>query len=179
MSTLKVNSIIPIAGVATGQGGGVIQTLQVVKKDTSSWSLDTSSTSFKETGVELTITPKKASNIILIWCQGMFSSDRAGENHLFTFSRSSDNTNFCVGDAASNRTRVTSASELESQSRGAQFSCFAIDTDHNTTSANTYKLLATGNNGSGTMYLNRSHSDDNQFYRSRGVTTMIIQEVST
>ena len=25
MSTLKVNSIIPIAGVATGQGGGVIE----------------------------------------------------------------------------------------------------------------------------------------------------------
>ena len=33
--------------------------------------------------------------------------------------------------------------------------------------------------GGGTMYLNRSHSDDDAFYRSRGVTTMIIQEVST
>tara|TARA_Y100000592_G_scaffold32263_1_gene51281 strand:+ start:598 stop:1137 length:540 start_codon:yes stop_codon:yes gene_type:complete len=179
MSQLKVNSIIPVTGVATGQGGGVIQTLKVVKKDTSSWALDTSSNSFKETGVELTITPKKASNIILIWCQGMFSSDRAGEQHYFTFSRSSDSSNFCIGDVSGSRTRITSGMELQAQSRAAQFSCFAIDTDHNTTSANTYKLLATGNNGSGTMYLNRTHSDDNAFFRARGVTTMIIQEIAT
>ena len=178
MSQIKVNSIIPVTGVATGQGGGIIQTIQTVKTDTSSWSLDTSSTSWKETGLQATITPKSSSNIILIWVQGMFSSDRSGENHIFTFSRSSDSSNFCLGDASGSRTRVTAGVELESSSRAAQFSCFAVDTTHNTTSANTYKLLASGNNASGTMYLNRSHSDDNAWYRNRGVTTMILQEVS-
>ena len=33
MSTLKVNSIIPVAGVPTGGGGGIIQVKQTVKKD--------------------------------------------------------------------------------------------------------------------------------------------------
>ena len=31
MSTIKVNSIIPVAGVPTGGGGGIIQTVQTVK----------------------------------------------------------------------------------------------------------------------------------------------------
>ena len=31
MSTLKVNSIIPVAGVPTGGGGGIIQVKQAIK----------------------------------------------------------------------------------------------------------------------------------------------------
>ena len=34
MSTLKVNSIIPVAGVPTGGGGGIVQVKQTVKSDT-------------------------------------------------------------------------------------------------------------------------------------------------
>ena len=36
MSTLKVNSIIPVSGVPTGGGGGIIQIKQAVKTDTTS-----------------------------------------------------------------------------------------------------------------------------------------------
>ena len=34
MSQIKVNSIIPVAGVPTGGGGGIIQIKQAVKTDT-------------------------------------------------------------------------------------------------------------------------------------------------
>ena len=33
MSTLKVNSIIPVAGVPTGGGGGIIQMVKTIKTD--------------------------------------------------------------------------------------------------------------------------------------------------
>ena len=159
------------------RSGSVVQVVQTVKTDVSSWSFTTSDAAFQETGLQATITPTKASNIILIWCSGLYGGSRNGENYYWTFSRSSDGNYFCIGDTSSNRTRVTTGSFLDSTSRPALFSCFAVDTNHNVTSANTYKLLANGNNQSGTGYLNRTNSDDDGFYRPRGTTTLILQEI--
>lgn len=173
-----------IVGVCTAgltkSGGGfgkVVQVVQTVKTDVSSWSFTTSDAAFQETGLEATITPTNASNIILIWCSGLYGGSQNGENYFWTISRSSDGNYFQVGDTSGSRTRVTTGSFLDSQSRPAQFSVLAVDTNHNTTSANTYKLLANGNNQSGTGYLNRTSSDDNGFYRPRGTSTLILQEI--
>ena len=160
------------------KAGNIIQVVTTVKTDTSSWTYDTSSNSFKETGLQAVITPTSASNKILIWVSGMYGGSVAGENIYWTFSRSSDSNYFQIGDTNSNKTRVTTGSYLDSTSRPAQFSVCAVDSTHNTTSANTYKLLATGNNQSGTMYLNRTSSDDDGWYRPRGTSTMILQEIS-
>ena len=63
MSQIKVNSIIPVGGVASGQGGGIIQTIQTFKGDTAT----TSSTSFSDiTGMAATITPTSDSNKVLV-----------------------------------------------------------------------------------------------------------------
>jgi len=159
------------------RSGSVVQVVQTVKTDVSSWAFDTSSNSFKETGLQAIITPTKASNKILIWVSGMYGGSIAGENIYWTFSRSSDGNYFCIGDTDGDRTRVTTGSFIDSTSRPAVFSCFAVDSNHNTTSANTYKLLSTGNNASGTGYLNRTGSDTNAWYRPRGTTTMILQEI--
>tara|TARA_R100001594_G_scaffold112003_1_gene146878 strand:+ start:249 stop:833 length:585 start_codon:yes stop_codon:yes gene_type:complete len=159
--------------------GVIVQTITTVKTDTSSWAFDTSSNSWKETGLQAVITPTVASNKILIWVSGMYGGSVNGENIYWAFSRSSDSSNFQIGDTSGSRTRVTTGSFLDSTSRPAQFSVFAVDSNHNTTSANTYKLLATGNNQAGTMYLNRTSSDDDGWYRPRGTTTMILQEVAT
>ena len=157
--------------------GAIIQVVQTVKTDVSSWSFETSNANFKETGLQATITPTKASNIILIWASGLYGGSVAAENTFWTFSRSSDGNYFQVGDTSGSRTRVTTGSYINSTSRPETFSCFAIDTTHNTTSANTYKLLSNGNNQSGTGYLNRTSDDSNGFYRPRGTTTLILQEI--
>ena len=157
--------------------GAIIQVVQAVKTDVSSWSFETSNANFKETGLQATITPTKASNIILIWASGMYGGTVAEENTYWTISRSSDGNYFQVGDTSGSRTRVTTGSYINSTSRPETFSCFAIDTTHNTTSANTYKLLSNGNNQSGTGYLNRTSDDSNGFYRPRGTTTLILQEI--
>ena len=157
--------------------GAIIQVVQAVKTDVSSWSFETSNANFKETGLQATITPTKASNIILIWASGMYGGSAAGENTYWTFSRSSDGNYFQVGDTSGSRTRVTTGSYINSTSRPETFSCFAIDTTHNTTSANTYKLLSNGNNSSGTGYLNRTGDNSDGFFRPRGTSTLILQEI--
>ena len=157
--------------------GAIIQVVQAVKTDVSSWSFETSNANFKETGLQATITPTKASNIILIWASGMYGGTVAEENTYWTISRSSDGNYFQVGDTSGSRTRVTTGSYINSTSRPETFSCFAIDTTHNTTSANTYKLLSNGNNSSGTGYLNRTGDNSDGFFRPRGTSTLILQEI--
>ena len=157
--------------------GSVVQVVQAVKTDVSSWSFETSNANFKETGLQATITPTKASNIILVWASGMYGGTVAEENTYWTISRSSDGNYFQVGDTSGSRTRVTTGSYINSTSRPETFSCFAIDTNHNTTSANTYKLLSNGNNSSGTGYLNRTGDNSDGFFRPRGTSTLILQEI--
>ena len=65
MSTLKVNSIIPVAGVPTGGGGGIIQTVtathstQVTQASNGSGSTQTTLT---DTGLTASITPTSTSS---------------------------------------------------------------------------------------------------------------------
>ena len=64
MSQLKVNSIIPVGGVASGQGGGIIQTIT----EGTNAIVSTTSTSYTEVSTDLraTIVPKNANNLIII-----------------------------------------------------------------------------------------------------------------
>ena len=63
MSTLKVNKIIPTAGVPTGGGGGIIQVVSALKTDTASQS---SNTLAAISGLQPTITPTSSTSKILI-----------------------------------------------------------------------------------------------------------------
>ena len=61
MSQLKVNSIIPVGGVATGQGGGIIQVVQTVKSDAFSHT-DLAKNTQTATVLSRSITPSSNSN---------------------------------------------------------------------------------------------------------------------
>ncbi len=62
MSQIKVNSIIPVAGVPTGGGGGIVQIVNAVATS----SMSTTSTSFTDTNLTATITPTSASSKVLV-----------------------------------------------------------------------------------------------------------------
>ena len=64
MSQLKVNSIIPVSGVPTGGGGGIIQIVEAVKTDTA-----TTSTSIYGAiaGLQPQITPTSNTSKIMIF----------------------------------------------------------------------------------------------------------------
>ena len=63
MSTLKVNKIIPTAGVPTGGGGGIIQIVQTLKKNVQS---TTSSSMIDISGMSVAITPTTNTSKVLI-----------------------------------------------------------------------------------------------------------------
>ncbi|ADD95689.1 hypothetical protein [uncultured phage MedDCM-OCT-S12-C97] len=65
MSQLKVNSIVPVGGLPSGAtAGGIIQTVQTVKTDTTSYS---SASVFADiSGISVTITPTTNSAKVLI-----------------------------------------------------------------------------------------------------------------
>ena len=62
-SELRVNKIVPVDGIPTGGGGGVIQ---VVSFTTQTETTANAGTTFVDTGVTATITPKFATSKILI-----------------------------------------------------------------------------------------------------------------
>ena len=72
MSQLKVNSIIPVAGVASGQGGGVIQTCTAFKNDSATIDASAGQTELSS-DLRLFITPKSTSSKILVTATITFS----------------------------------------------------------------------------------------------------------
>ena len=62
MSQIKVDSIVPVAGVASGQGGGIVQ----VVTGTTNNRVETTSLSFVDTNLSASITPKNSSSKIIV-----------------------------------------------------------------------------------------------------------------
>ena len=98
MSTLKVNSIIPVAGVPTGGGGGIVQVKQTVKSDTTT----VASSSFADLpGMTITITPTSSSSKIFIMSHMTFCHQ--DQNHTVVFRLMRGSTDVCIGDADGSR----------------------------------------------------------------------------
>tara|TARA_R100001510_G_C7550238_1_gene134346 strand:- start:226 stop:693 length:468 start_codon:yes stop_codon:yes gene_type:complete len=87
MSQLKVDSIIPKDGLPSGSSGGSIQN----KEAHLSSSVITSSNSFQETGLEVSITPRSTSNKILVRASGTVMNTSSGSGGGITIFRGSTN----------------------------------------------------------------------------------------
>ena len=95
MSQLKVNSIVPVLGVPTGGGGGIIQ----VKSAHTSSKTTTKLTTYQDiTGLSLTITPTSSSNKVLIIVNLTFSHTTTSDAGLFSLARIVDGTTFRPSD---------------------------------------------------------------------------------
>ena len=172
MSQIKVNSIIPIAGVPTGGGGGIIQTVSTTKTNTAS----SNTTSFADiTGMSVSITPTSSSSKILLLCYAHLGIDDSRYSIYLKFT--GGNTASYIGDSGTgvecaNHVRMSTAnSSYEQKTTTLMF----LDSP-NTTSAITYqlqwKIQATQ-----TAYINQSHqSTDGD--RGRTASTIIAMEVS-
>ena len=73
-SQLRVDKIVPVDGVPSGGGGGIIQ---IVSATSASMATSTSTT-FTTTGLEATITPKFATSKILIQVSGPMTGFAGG-----------------------------------------------------------------------------------------------------
>ncbi len=141
--TSNVTGTLPIANGGTNLSSGFIngttavgKILQVVNGTLSS-SVDTSSTSYADTGLSVAITPSATSSKILVLVShtGMIkeSSNNAGKIELYRVISGGSSSSLGMFENDFGRTADTSLNIVGGSSTGY------LDTSHNTTSAITYK----------------------------------------
>ena len=162
-SELRVDKIVPVDGVPTGGGGGIVQVQMGVTTSQST----TTSGNFDATNLSVTITPKFSTSKIFIMCSGGMNGPAGGGSSEI------------IGYKIYRSIGGGSFAETESSSRGQgvyygaannyiHISINYLDSP-STTSAVTYKLYQKRVGGSGTPSLNRDNTNQTQ---------MIAMEVS-
>ena len=155
--------------------GSILQTKSFTLTSATSSAAD----GFVDTGLQLAITPSSASSKILI--TGFIN---VGASYFKAYVRLlRDSTVLSVGDAASNRPQVYSATHPG----GSDWDAYAetsialnlLDSP-NTTSSVTYKAqYRPYENSVSTAYINRSSADrDNADYDERSISVMTLQEIA-
>ena len=177
-SELRVDKIVPVDGVPSGGGGGVVQVKSVTKTDT--FTKPTNTTAFVDiTGLSVSITPKFNTSKILVMydlCWGI--DDGHGSMRLMR-----DSTPIKVGDASGSRTQATGHWHDGGSNSGDQYDIVQhsgtfLDSPA-TTSSTTYKLqVGSPNQASYTVFINRSGHDSNSAWEGRTCSTITVMEVS-
>lgn len=136
MSQLKVNSIIPVAGVPTGGGGGIIQ---VVQSSTTTTATNTTAT-MADTNLSGTITPTSTSSKILVIVQQQmfFASANSGTGAGLNLLRGSTTIFAGARNSTGSYDQFISGGGLQSINHHFTKVIHFLDSP-NTTSATTYK----------------------------------------
>ena len=172
MSQLKVNSIIPVAGVPTGGGGGIIQIKQTFKSDVTSFTSNSSTTYADISGMSVTITPTSSSNKILVSFVACVSTNSSDRNNSIKLLR--DSTDICKSTAGSSL-NATIIDKTFSDKYIMNFTQTFLDSP-STTNATTYKLqwACEGSGGNKTYFLNRKGQNANE----GATSTITVMEVA-
>tara|TARA_R100000278_G_scaffold9014_3_gene10910 strand:- start:135 stop:698 length:564 start_codon:yes stop_codon:yes gene_type:complete len=186
MSQLKVNSIVPTAGVASGGGGGIIQVLQKVK--TSSFQATVGSSGTVPTGFFQTITTKTDSSKVLVLVNMTLLVGGNFNGSGFSLMRNSGTdditggTEIFIGDASGNRDRRTMGLQGPNSNTDAR-NGFSIGTQFldtpSSAGAYTYFVkffdtVASDN----PFYMNLGTTDADNSNQPRGTSSITLLEVS-
>ena len=174
MSTLKVNSIIPVSGVPTGGGGGIVQVKHTTKSDTFTLA---ATTSFSDiTGLSVDITPTSTSSKIFIMVCVQYSSGGSGGSRV-QFRLRRDSTDIALGDTAGDRLRVSGGSEASGGGGNMKSATINFLDSPSTTSAVTYKVRAVAPDGNG-FQLNKTVNDADASSYHKTASHITVMEVS-
>ncbi len=152
MSTLKVNKIIPVGGVDSGGGGGIVQVKQTLKTDV--FTTNTEDSFLDITGLSVNITPLSSSNKVLVSVNTNISN---GSDNLMNFRLLRGSTEIgsdTFGTSINSFGMYDNESLAGTKSRGIGYIVAEILDSPNTTSQITYKVQVR-KNGSGNMHVNR------------------------
>lgn len=161
--------------VLNGAGGGLAlgKILQVVSTTKTDGNFTTTSSSFTTiTGLSASITPTAATSKILVVASITGGTDTATQAYFELFRGSA----VVVGDAAGSRVRATTQIGLNS-SNSQQSSTITFLDSPATTSSITYDIR-TRTQGAGTVFINRSHADENSANSGRTISTLTLMEVA-
>ena len=195
MSTLAVNQITTQTGtdvtLATGrklvapEGAIVVPGMIVNVKqsvDTAAYSTTVGGTWTNIGNMAVSITPKSASNKILLMLDAKIS--HTPDSTVVRGRVTRDGTAIYVGDAAGNRPRAsTSQYYVSGGGAGSHIAGAAVVTyldSPNTTNQVTYRFQIGSDGATGyTVYLNRTHGDRNgTYYDSRTASSITVMEIA-
>ena len=159
--------------------GSILQVVSVTKTDAYSESLATQATSTNVvTGLTASITPTSVDSKILVKITTHLSSSVNFGFGGFVIRRGA--TAICVGDAASNRSRLTAQAGAVGQNDGDQVNMSQefLDSPASTSSLTYGISLHNRHNGTITAYVNRSSNDGDVLRIGRTTSTITLMEVA-
>ena len=170
-SQLRVDKIVPVDGAPTGGGGGIIQVIQATLDTKTS----TTSTSYTDTGLSVSITPKFSTSKILIRYNINVSINSDSNIAFFQIVRGS--TAVGNGTQGSSRTKCHTAlrgQHSDNNPHGVTAGEF-LDSP-STTSATTYKIQyhVDGN----TCFINKATGDSDSAAHPSPLSPLTLMEVS-
>ena len=171
------NQVQAFNGSAFAPLGTILQVVSTTKTDIYSIGLAGGAVAATNvTGLEATITPSSTSSKILVYVTLVFSAADAAAKSFVLYR---DTTAIGIGDAASDRTRITGSGTLRATSDPANMTAHHLDTPA-TTSAITYgiRIHNTNNGVSGTVVINQGFRDNDDNFEIRGVSTITAMEVA-
>lgn len=150
--------------------GHIIQVVSATKTDTFSL---TSTTSFTDiTGLSVNITPSSTSSKILIMLYLVASQENVPCTRIVR-----DSTAIGIGDAASNRIQCTAMIREGNQYASSPGTPIFLDSP-STTSQITYKAQIAPEQTGNTVYVNRSHHDQDNVSGHRTISSITVMEVA-
>ena len=182
MSTLKVNSIIPVAGVPTGGGGGIIQIKQTVKTDTFSFSASgAGNVSGGVSGDAITASLACSSTSHKVLIRVALNVAHSNNNRIgAVLCADGSQISGALGAARGNRSRVSVSGQLGGGA--AQILMFGHEYLHSPSSTSSitysYRLVNLDSIASRTVYLNRSQGDLSQSHYPSPPSILTVMEVS-
>ena len=161
-SELRVDKIIPTAGVPTGGGGGIVQTII----GTDNREQINFTTASETTLMTATITPKSTSSkiLVIVTCAGVGA--QSGTVWRMRLYRT-------VGGSRTDLPAIADYVNLQGSNGDTHYPCTSQIDSPSTTNAVTYTVSGERRSGSGNMYFNHQggHSDEAE-------SNIVLMEVS-
>ena len=177
LTASKLSGALPAISGANLTGisaGKILQVQSTTRTDTFSESVATGAISAD--AITVNITPSNASNKIFLIAH--LSIGLSNDNEVnWAFYKGGSVLSGAVANADGNRRQRTSAGDVRwtgtHNTTGGQY----LDTAGGTSQITYSCRLGTGNNGAVTVYLNRSHTNDNYTYDFKTISTLTAMEV--
>jgi hypothetical protein len=163
----------------TDASGKILQVVQASKTDAFTASV-ASGANTEVTGLSATITPSSATSKILIqYAISGTSQQLDGFSTILRQTIGGSGASIGIGDAASNRTRVTHGGSGNPVGTGMYVASGLFLDSPATTSAITYTVnIHNSSTGSATLYVNRSVDDADAARSTRGGSRILVMEVA-
>tara|TARA_A100001391_G_C4895208_1_gene232079 strand:+ start:32 stop:574 length:543 start_codon:yes stop_codon:yes gene_type:complete len=179
MSQIKVNSIIPVSGVPTGGGGGVVQTIMGEQRSNVSFSIASGATS-SSAALSAQITP--TSNTSKVKISGNITcglSNPSNSVYIKIYKDGSSLSASSSSESAGSRQTGVHASNIVDHSWQMASIPFSFLDSPSTTSQITYQIYVShSSGGSQNVYINYTSDDSNNSAYARAASFMILEEVS-